>query len=287
MLTLFRRRIQFLKGSILRRKMSSDKLPSCLIALSSEEGQQLVGESTRINTDMIKHHKDQIHRCYCGPASLALLSNSINASYRIRYMGLNEGDKEQQVALEKEMEVGKVLVDENNIMKCLDQTLIEKTEIDTKGITLEQLGEFAMHLGFGVTTYYTLDKHMLLGEASGIQEKLSKSDSSVRLLEDVEGFKETMLGHVSRLPRNNTEATNQIQGVIGNYRLDKLGFQSTAGHISPVAAYHKEKDMFLVMDVWPDIPPFWVPTHLLWESMNTVDTESGLTRGFLHVYELM
>jgi hypothetical protein len=60
--------------------------------------------------------------------------------------------------------------------------------------------------------------------------------------------------------------------------------QAGAGHISPVGAYHIATDRLLVMDVATyRYPHTWVPLDKLWAAMDTVDSDSGRTRGYLLV----
>lgn len=71
--------------------------------------------------------------------------------------------------------------------------------------------------------------------------------------------------------------------VMVNYLRKAIG-QETGGHISPVAAYNKETDRFLVLDVSRyKYPPIWVKAEDLWKAMATVDSVSGKTRGFVLV----
>lgn len=71
--------------------------------------------------------------------------------------------------------------------------------------------------------------------------------------------------------------------VLVNYLRKAIG-QETGGHISPVAAYNKETDRFLILDVSRyKYPPVWVKASELWQAMATVDSESGKTRGFVLV----
>lgn len=71
--------------------------------------------------------------------------------------------------------------------------------------------------------------------------------------------------------------------VVVNYDRRALN-QSGAGHISPVGAYSTATDRLLVMDVATYKYPYtWVPVHQLWAAMNTVDRDSGRTRGYLLV----
>ncbi|MFM6277494.1 MAG: phytochelatin synthase family protein, partial [Dolichospermum sp.] len=71
--------------------------------------------------------------------------------------------------------------------------------------------------------------------------------------------------------------------VIINYLRKEIG-QERGGHISPLAAYNQTTDRFLIMDVSRyKYPPVWVKTADLWKAMNTVDTTSAKTRGFVFV----
>lgn len=74
--------------------------------------------------------------------------------------------------------------------------------------------------------------------------------------------------------------------LLANYQRASLG-QGEMGHISPVAAYDAGTDRLLVLDVAAyKYPPVWVSTEALWKAMNTVDTASGRSRGFIVVREL-
>ncbi|QDV85799.1 phytochelatin synthase family protein [Planctomycetes bacterium TBK1r] len=58
--------------------------------------------------------------------------------------------------------------------------------------------------------------------------------------------------------------------------------QKGHGHFSPLAAFHSQEDMFLLMDVARyKLPPCWVRHPLLHSSMVTVDSSSETSRGFL------
>lgn len=71
--------------------------------------------------------------------------------------------------------------------------------------------------------------------------------------------------------------------VVVNYDRKALG-QSGAGHISPIGAFSPPADHLLVMDVATYKYPYtWVPVPKLWSAMNTVDSDSGKTRGYLLV----
>jgi len=69
--------------------------------------------------------------------------------------------------------------------------------------------------------------------------------------------------------------------LVVNYDRRVLG-QSGAGHISPIGAFSPATDRLLVLDVATHKYPYtWVPVAELWNAMNTVDSDSGRTRGYL------
>lgn len=81
------------------------------------------------------------------------------------------------------------------------------------------------------------------------------------------------------LIRANLETSDNY--VLINYLRRAIG-QERGGHISPLAAYDADTDQFLILDVSRyKYPPVWVQAETLWESINTTDSVSGKTRGFL------
>lgn len=57
--------------------------------------------------------------------------------------------------------------------------------------------------------------------------------------------------------------------------------QSGDGHFSPIGGFHEEKQLVLVLDVARfKYPSYWVPVRDLWEAMEPVDAETGLSRGY-------
>jgi hypothetical protein len=60
--------------------------------------------------------------------------------------------------------------------------------------------------------------------------------------------------------------------------------QDFGAHWSPVAAYHEGTDRFLVLDVARfRYPPYWAKAEDLFKAMNTTDTDSGKSRGYILV----
>ena len=69
--------------------------------------------------------------------------------------------------------------------------------------------------------------------------------------------------------------------ILLNYLHSGVG-EVGGGHFSPVAAYDDASDRFLVLDVARyKYPAVWVPSATLFDAMATVDSTSGLFRGYL------
>ena len=78
--------------------------------------------------------------------------------------------------------------------------------------------------------------------------------------------------------------SNSSAGMIVNYHMATLGQSPTYGHHSPLAGYHEETDRFLLLDVWKETEECWAKTSDLYRAMNTIDSASGKTRGFVAIY---
>lgn len=65
------------------------------------------------------------------------------------------------------------------------------------------------------------------------------------------------------------------------YTLGMQGLSPGKGHYSPIAAYDKETESVLILDVARyKYPPHWVPVQLLFRAMLPVDPETGKSRGY-------
>jgi hypothetical protein len=117
----------------------------------------------------------------------------------------------------------------------------------------------------------TLDQLSKLLEAYPVKTEIHHGDQS-----SLEEFRK-IAANILKEP-NNFVLVNYLRKAIG---------QETGGHISPLAAYSEKTDRFLILDVSRyKYPPVWVKTAELWKSMNTMDTDSGKTRGFIVVSAL-
>lgn len=74
---------------------------------------------------------------------------------------------------------------------------------------------------------------------------------------------------------------NKSEYIIVNFARKGLN-EVGAGHMSPLAAYDKATDRFLLMDVARyKYPPVWVTTSQLWSAMHTIDFDAKAYRGFV------
>ncbi len=90
---------------------------------------------------------------------------------------------------------------------------------------------------------------------------------------------EVSLAQFRKLAVQNLQESGNF--LIVNYSRKSLG-QKGGGHISPIAAYNEQSDRFLILDVARyRYSPVWVEAETLWSAINTVDSASGKTRGFI------
>ncbi len=126
------------------------------------------------------------------------------------------------------------------------QKILKPEVVARGGMTLEQLGQLLESYPVQVEVYYG---------------------------------KDVTLAEFRRLIVQNLQEDHNF--VLVNYLRKTIG-QERGGHISPIAAYHKSSDRFLILDVSRyKYPPIWVKATDLWQAINTIDSTSGKTRGFV------
>lgn len=92
---------------------------------------------------------------------------------------------------------------------------------------------------------------------------------------------DSSLDEFRRIARANMDTQTDFIAV--NYRRNHVG-QPPGAHFSPLAAYDEASDSFLILDVARyKFPPVWVAAADLFDAMNTLDSDSGKTRGFIVV----
>ncbi len=126
--------------------------------------------------------------------------------------------------------------------------VISSEVVSRMGMTLEQMGQLISSYGAKVNVYHAGN---------------------------------TNLEQFRKLASENLKQPNNF--ILVNYLRKAIG-QEKGGHISPIAAYNEQTDRFLILDVSRyKYPPVWVKAADLWKAMNTTDSVSGKTRGFVFV----
>lgn len=137
---------------------------------------------------------------------------------------------------------------QDNVFNAQTESVISRETIERQGLTLAELA--------GIFQSYPVEAEIHYG-----------SDVSL------DQFRQAIVSNLAE--SNNFVVINYLRRAIG---------QERGGHISPIAAYDADTDQFLVLDVSRyKYPPVWVEAEALWQAINTVDSVSGKTRGFLLV----
>ena len=123
-----------------------------------------------------------------------------------------------------------------------------------------------------------------LSKAGITLDELEKLLQAHGLKTCVQYANETSIDEFRDKARLAMQKQDSSQAVIVNYFMSALGQEPFGGHHSPIAAYDKNTDCFLILDTWPDTPVAWVPTKYLFAAMNTVDKSSNKHRGFCIIH---
>lgn len=127
------------------------------------------------------------------------------------------------------------------------QVVLKQDEFQRKGMTLVQVRDLLLSHGCQVKMVHSEDSSVEEFRSDAIRA-LSHADSSC--------------------------------AVVVNYHMKTLGQSFDFGHHSPIAGYHAGTDRLLLLDTWPSSDECWAEAKNLFGAMNTVDTDSGKTRGY-------
>ena len=137
---------------------------------------------------------------------------------------------------------------QDNIFNADTQKVKSFVMVSTRGMTLAEIAGFFSALGVKATPYY--------GEALNAEQL------------------RTLLK--AALAKPDTR-------IVANYNRKTLA-QDGGGHQSPIAAYDEASDSVLMLDVAKfKYPPAWIKLGDLLESMQTIDADSGKSRGLVVV----
>ena len=253
----------------------NEELPNGMVLHKSQSGLDLLNGTNLKKESIVNNFKKQTGRTHCGPASLSLVVNAIN-SYRVK---LSDPDlsKEDYAALENKLNKSERLyLNEFDIINHgAVKEYLKTTKLSTSGITLLELKHITNLLGYGVNTYFAFNESLQMSQEKRSElMKMVEGNSDCFILQTHQEFQEFISSYISR----------SATGLIVNYDMKKLGYE-LFGHHSPIAAINENS--ILVMDVWWDTEPAWVDSKLLFDAACSIDNESGLPRGLLHIHELL
>ena len=218
---------------------------SNLITLKSSEGQHLLGD-TRTGNGLLQPilhslFKKQLTLNTCGVQSSALILAAKDIGTRLRDI------RQSDVVPQKDMSTR---YDEVSLLGMPETSQVCSREFINKkdGLALIDVCE--------------------LLKAHGLQISMHLAS---------EATEDEFRQHAKEV----LQATDSSSGIIVNYHMATLGQSPPYGHHSPLGGYHEETDRFLVLDVWKDTEECWASTGDIYRAMNTVDDDSGKTRGYI------
>lgn len=206
---------------------------------------------------LANHFESQANRIYCGPTTAVIVLNALRVKDKKVL-----ADEDQRILNSKERAY--LPKKYNPLFKRYTQNnvfLVEGAKAKEIVLGKPQGKDQKKDFGFQLRQYNKLLKaHNLKTQMTIVDEKASADKMRASFLK-------------------NLNSTNDY--IIVNYSRKALG-QKGGGHISPVAAYDKKSDSFLIMDVNPNKAPWaWVKSIDLFNSMKTYDTIEN--RGFILV----
>lgn len=222
-------------------------------------------EESKYKKDFFKlanNFESQTNKLFCGPTSAAIVLNSL----RIRKAGfilpedpslLGKQDL-HYLAVDKWSPVYKRYTQNNVFLKSpkLRAQVLGKPQVNAKGLQVKDHG-FQIHQLAQLFAAHGLDVKLRI-----VSDKLENQfikNELVKNMGDPDDY------------------------VVVNYQRSQLQ-QQGGGHISPLGAYHKPTDSFLIMDVTPNKADWvWVKADLLIAAMRTFDTVEN--RGYLLLKE--
>ncbi|OQK16600.1 hypothetical protein AU255_01460 [Methyloprofundus sedimenti] len=256
--------------SVSKNTVEPDDQP--IVGWGSSEGISRLEES-RYKTDFFKlanHFESQHNKIFCGPTSAAIVLNSLrvrNGSIQIPEDKTLLNQSDLQFLASKKWSPFFQRYTQNNIFLNSPKSrafVLGKVLLDPKGnIIIDEKGKSKKDRGFQVRQLAELFReHGLSVKVSIVNQALDNTSIKNEIIENL------------RTPNDY---------VIVNYKRTVLN-QAGGGHISPLGAYHKASDSFLVMDVTPNKADWvWVKADLLIQAMRTFDTHEN--RGYLLVKE--
>ena len=232
-----------------------------LVLWDSEESLNRLSRSTHKKDffQLSNHFVSQNNKIFCGLASSAMVLNALRLGKKDNLPEDNQSiAKNELFWLPKGFNPFFGKYTSNNVLS--DQT---KTRVEVLGKPIDIEGDLKSDYGLQLRQLARVLRSHLL-------------DVTLRVVDDnadVDRIKNEIIQNMA----------TRDDYVLVNYARKSLG-QTGGGHISPLGAYDKESDSFLIMDVNPNRAPWvWVKSDDLISAMQTFDTVEN--RGFLLIKE--
>lgn len=229
-------------------------LPSVISWKSSQGIKRLEQSKHKVDFFALSNHfEGQLNKIFCGPASMAIVLNALRVRDGISELPTDPlllSDIDRAHLPKGNFSPYYKRYNQNNVFidKVKKRAVVLGEKIDGKtdyGFQLRQLGNL-------------FSAHQTLCDIRVVNDKSASQVIKEELIE-------------------NLKTPNDY--VVINYKRTILN-QVGGGHISPLAAYHKKSDSFLIMDVTPNKADWvWVKSDLLIQAMRTFDTLEN--RGYL------
>jgi len=229
-----------------------------LVGFASEEGlARLARSNAKVDFPALANQFEaQTNVLFCGPTTAAIVLNAIHTRSSELPRDRRRLSAEDLVHVPKSVDpVIPRFTQDNVIAKG------PKTRAQVFGEPMSIGGKQVKDFGYQLRQFEALFK------GHGMKTRLVIVDNK----QDVDGIRADLIRNLSHLG----------DFVVINYLRSAVG-QKGGGHLSPLAAYDRQSDSFLVMDVNPNSAGWvWMPTSTLVKGMRTFDTIEN--RGYLHV----
>jgi glutathione gamma-glutamylcysteinyltransferase len=223
-------------------------LPSTCVALSSRAGRHLfqsalAGRGLKSFFRLIEQHTTQGEPAYCGVSTLTVCLNAFAVDPRQTWKGPWRWYEESMLNC------------------CVDLDDVKRT-----GITMSVFHCLAQCQGLTSRVYYAQD------ESSTVEH--FREQVRVACVEAEEGDDDS-----SGSGSGSDDHLHSI--LVVSYNRRGLG-QSGTGHFSPIGAYDAASDSVLILDTARfKYGVHWVSLPLLYEAMQSIDPDSGRSRGYI------
>ncbi len=244
-----------------------------IVSWGTDEGIKRLEES-QYKVDFFKlanHFESQNNKLFCGPASAAIVLNALRVRNSAMILPedkslLSELDQKIIAASHKWNPLFQRYTQNNVFIKSPKSRafVLGRVLQDTEGtVLIGNNGQEKKDRGFQLRQLGELfTAHGLSTKVVVVQQGMSDQEIKAELIENL---------------------TTADDYVIINYKRKVLN-QPGGGHLSPLGAYHKVSDSFLIMDVTPNKADWvWVKSELLIRAMRTFDTVEN--RGYLLLSE--